>query len=155
MWQESRGAYKVNFEYLEDLFKNNISDLGEHSVIVSEFGGMDAVMQYYNVYNNMESVIRNYTNATIKFGEKYNTKVIFMSPWWQYEDDKEYQMWEDMSPIFRKISEEKGLPKPIEPMYNVINRMFETVDEWKHHTPEDSERWVDYVILKVGEAYGS
>ena len=155
LWQESRGAYKVNFEYLEDLFKNNISDLGEHSVIVSEFGGMDAVMQYYNVYNNMESVIRNYTNATIKFGEKYNTKVIFMSPWWQYEDDKEYQMWEDMSPIFRKISEENGLPKPIEPMYNVINRMFETVDEWKHHTPEDSERWVDYVILKVGEAYGS
>jgi hypothetical protein len=155
LWQQSRTAFKVDFDYLENLFKDNISDLGENSVIVSEFGGMDAVLQYYRRYNNMEEVLRHYTSEVIRFCKKYNTKVIFMCPWWKYERDKDYELWEEMVPIFKKISQERSLPEPIQVMYNVVDRLFETVDEWKHHTPEDSERWVDYVILKVEEAYGS
>ena len=46
LWQTARTAYGVDFDYIKKLLKNNISDLGENSVIVSEFGGMDIVMQY-------------------------------------------------------------------------------------------------------------
>lgn len=155
LWQQSRTAHKVDFEYLENLFKDNIDDLGENSVIVSEFGGMDAVLQYYNKYRNMDTVISKYTSEVIRFCKKYNTKVIFMCPWWKYEKDEDYQLWEDMVPIFKRISKENSLPEPIQVMYNVIDRLFKSVDKWKHHTPEDSERWVDYVILKVEESYGS
>ena len=155
LWQESRTAFGVDFDYLENLFKDNISDLGENTVIISEFGGMDAVLQYYKKYNNMEDVLRKYTSEAIRFCNKYNTKIIFMCPWWKYKEDKDYQLWEDMVPILKKISEENSLPEPIQVMYNVVDRMFKTVDQWKHHTPEDSERWVDYVILKAEESYGT
>ena len=121
LWQESRTAFGVDFDYLENLFKDNISDLGENTVVICEFGGMDAVLQYYKKYGNMEEVIRKYISETIRFCEKYNTKVIFMSPWWKYKEDKDYQPWLDMVPIFKKISEENNLPEPIEVMYNVLN----------------------------------
>jgi hypothetical protein len=155
LWQHSRTTYKIDFEYLEDLFKNNISDLGEHSVIVSEFGGMDAALGQYQKHNNMEEVITRYANEIIYFSKKYNTKLIFMSPWWLVEDDNHYKTWDDMTILFRKISKENNLPEPIEVMYNVVDRMYPVLDEWKHHTPEDSERIVDYVISKVSEYYSN
>jgi hypothetical protein len=37
-----------------------MSDLGENSVIVSEFGGMDAALNQYQKHNNMEDVISKY-----------------------------------------------------------------------------------------------
>jgi hypothetical protein len=155
LWQTSRGAYKVDFDYLKDLFKNNIADLGEHSIIVSEFGGMDAVMEYNKKYKNVDEVMYKYTSEIIKFCKQYNTKLIFLCPWWMYEDDETYQPWEDLTVLLRTISKENALPEPIEVMYNVISRKYTTIDEFKHHTPEDSERIVDYVILKVDELYGS
>jgi len=155
LWQHSRTTYKIDFAYLEDLFKNNISELGEHSVIVSEFGGMDAALNQYQKHNNMEEVITRYTSEIIKFSKKYNTKLIFMSPWWLVEDDNHYKTWDDMTLLFRKISKENNLPDPIEVMHNVVGRMYPVLDEWKHHVPEDSERIVDYVILKVSEYYGN
>ena len=155
LWQHSRTTFKIDFKYLEDLFKNNISDLGEDSVIVSEFGGMDAALNQYQKHSNMQEVISRYANEMINFCKHYNTKLIFMSPWWLVEDDEKYQVWEDMTVLFRKISKENGLPDPIEVMYNVVGRTYPVLDEWKHHTPEDSERIVDYVILKVDESYGS
>jgi len=155
LWQHSRTTYKIDFDYLEDLFKNNMSDLGEHSVIVSEFGGMDAALNQYQKHNNMEDVISKYASEIIKFAKHYNTKLIFMAPWWLVEDDEHYKTWDNMTILFRKISKENNLPDPIEVMYNVVGRSYPVLDEWKHHTPEDSERIVDYVILKVDEAYGS
>ena len=129
--------------------------MGEHSVIISEFGGMDAVMEYNKKYKNVDSVMYKYTSEIIRFCKEYNTKLIFMCPWWMYEDDETYQPWEDVTVLLRKISQENDLPEPIEVMYNVISRKYTTIDEFKHHTPEDSERIVDYVISKVDEYYGS
>lgn len=153
LWQHSRTTYKINLEYLEDLFKDNISNLGEHSVIVSEFGGMDAALGQYQKHNNMEEVITRYLNEIIEFSKKYNTKLIFMAPWWLVEDDEHYKTWDNMTILFRKISKENNLPDPIEVMYNVVGRVYPVLDEWKHHTPEDSEKIVDYVISKVSEYY--
>ena len=153
LWQHSRTTYKINLEYLEDLFKDNISNLGEHSVIVSEFGGMDAALGQYQKHNNMEEVITRYLNEIIEFSKKYNTKLIFMAPWWLVEDDEYYKTWDNMTILFRKISKENNLPDPIEVMYNVVGRVYPVLDEWKHHTPEDSEKIVDYVISKVSEYY--
>ena len=155
LWQTARTAYGVDFDYIKKLLKNNISDLGENSVIVSEFGGMDIVMQYNKKYKDFDDTIYKYTDEVIRFCKEYNTKLIFICPWWLYEEDDIYQPWLDMTELIKKISKEKGLPDPIEIMYNVVGRKYDIADDFKHHTPEDSERIVDYVILKVEEAYGS
>lgn len=155
LWQHSRTAFGVTYKYLEDLFKNNMSDLGENSVIVSEFGGMDAALNQYQKHGNMESVLTKYFNDLLRFCKDYNTKLILMTPWWLVEDDEFYKTWDDITLLFRKLSEDNNLPKPIEVMHNVVGRVYPVLDEWKHHTPEDSERIVDYVILKVDEYYGS
>ena len=47
------------------------------------------------------------------------------------------------------------MPNPIEIMYNVVQRQYPVLDEWKHHTPEDSERIVEYTINKVKEVYNA
>jgi hypothetical protein len=155
LWQHSRTAFKVDESYLENLFKNNIEDLGADSVIVSEFGGMDAALGQYQKHNNMSEIMTKYTSECIKFANKYKTNLIFMAPWWQVDDDNVYQIWHDITDLLKDISEKNNLPKPIEIMYNVLERKYPVLDEWKHHTPEDSERIVDYVILKVDEIYGA
>jgi hypothetical protein len=155
LWQHSRTAWGVDYKYLENLFKNNISELGENVVIVSEFGGMDAALGQYQKHNNMEPVITKYFYETLKFCTDYKTKLIFMSPWWLVKDDDLYKTWDDITLLLRKLSAENGLPHPIEVMHNVIERVYPTVDQWHHHTPEDSERIVDYVISKVDESFSS
>ena len=91
----------------------------------------------------------------LKFCKDHNTKLVLMTPWWLVEDDEFYKTWDDITLLFRKLSEDNNLPKPIEVMHNVVGRVYPVLDEWKHHMPEDSERIVDYVILKVDEYYGS
>lgn len=153
LWQHSRTAWGVDYKYLENLLKDNISELGENSVIVSEFGGMDAALGQYQKHNNMEEVLTKYFYELLKFCTDYKTKFILMSPWWLVEDDNIYKMWDDIALLFRKLSKENNLPDPIEVMHNVIGRVYPTIDQWHHHTPEDSERIVDYVISKVDENF--
>lgn len=151
LWQHSRTAFKVDVEYLENLFKNYLNDLNEECIIVSEFGGMDAALGQYQKHNNMSQIITKYFLETNKFAKKYNTNLIFMAPWWQVDDDNFYQLWHDITDLLKQLSKDNDLPKPIEIMYNVVQRQYPVLDEWKHHTPEDSERIVEYTISKVRE----
>lgn len=155
LWQHSRTAFKIDLEYLENLFKNYINDLNEECIIVSEFGGMDAALGQYQKHSNMTQIINRYASETIKFVKKYNTNLIFMAPWWQVDDDNTYQLWHDITDLLKEISKNNSLPNPIEIMYNVVQRQYPVLDEWKHHTPEDSERIVEYTINKVKEVYNA
>lgn len=153
LWQHSRTTWKVDYKYLENLLKDDLSQLGENSVIVSEFGGMEAALGYYQKHNNMEEVLTKYFYELLKFCTDYKTKFILMPPWWMIEDDNVYKTWDDITLFFRKLSKENNLPDPIEVMHNVLGRNYTTIDEWHHNTPEDSERIVDYIILKVEENF--
>lgn len=149
LWQHSRTAFKVDFNYLEDLFKDHLNELNSESIIVSEFGGMDAALGQYQKHNNMKDIMKKYTSETIRFAKHYNTNLVFMAPWWQVDDDNVYQLWHDITDLLKDISLENNLPKPIEIMYTVLSRQYEFLDEWKHHTPEDSERIVEYTISQI------
>ena len=153
LWQHSRTAWKVDYKYLEHLFKDNMYELGENSVIVSEFGGMDAALGQYQKHNNVEAVITKYFYDLLRFCTDHNTKLILMSPWWLVKDDEWYKAWDDITLLLRKLSAENDLPDPIEVMHNIVERIYPTVDEWHHHTPEDSERIVDYVISRVNDNF--
>lgn len=155
LWQHSRTAFKVDFNYLEDLFKDHIDKLNHESVIVSEFGGMDAALGQYQKHNNMSQIMTKYTSECIKFANKYKTNLIFMAPWWQVDDDRVYQLWHDITDLLKDISKENNLPGPIEIMYTVLGRKYDVLDEWKHHTPEDSEKIVDYTIQQVEKIYNA
>jgi hypothetical protein len=155
LWQHSRTAWGVDYKYLENLFKNNMSELGENSVIVSEFGGMDAALGQYQKHNNLEPVLNKYFYEILKFSKDHKTSLVLMTPWWMVEDDEVYKTWDNITLLFRELSEKNGLPKPIEVMHNVVGRSYPVLDKWGHHTPEDSERIVDYVISKIDEYYGN
>lgn len=155
LWQHSRTAWGIDYKYLENLFKNNMSDLGKNSIIVSEFGGMDAALGQYQKHNNLEPVLTKYFYSILKFCKDNDTKLILMTPWWRVEDDTAYKTWDDITLLFRNLSSENGLPDPIEVMYNVVQRDYPVLDQWSHHTPEDSEKIVDYVISKVNEYCGN
>jgi hypothetical protein len=97
----------------------------------------------------MKDIMKKYTSETIRFAKHYNTHLVFMAPWWQVDDDNVYQLWHDITDLLKDISLENNLPKPIEIMYTVLSRQYEFLDEWKHHTPEDSERIVEYTISQI------
>ena len=118
LWQHSRTAFKVDLEYLENLFKDYLNDLNEECIIVSEFGGMDAALGQYQKHNNMSEVITKYFFETVKFSKKYNTNLIFMAPWLQVDDDKFYKWWHDVTDLLKELSANNNLPEPIEIMYN-------------------------------------
>lgn len=155
LWQHSRTAFKVDFNYLEDLFKDYADKLNNESVIVSEFGGMDAALGQYQKHNNMSQIMTKYTDECIKFADKYKTNLVFMAPWWQVDDDNVYQLWHDITDLLKDISKNNSLPGPIEIMYTVLNRQYDVLDEWKHHTPEDSERIVEYTISQIEKMYNA
>jgi hypothetical protein len=155
LWQHSRTAFKVDFDYLENLFKDHLDKLNEDAVIVSEFGGMDAALGQYQKHNNMSEIMTKYTSECMKFANKYKTNLIFMAPWWQVDDDNFYQLWFDITDLLKDISQKNMLPEPIEIMYNVVQRQYPVLDEWKHHTPEDSERIVEYTISQIEKKYNA
>jgi hypothetical protein len=149
LWQHSRTAFKVDFNYLETLFKDYLDELNSESIIVSEFGGMDAALGQYQKHNNMSQIMTKYTNECISFANKYKTNLVFMAPWWQVDDDNVYQLWHEITDLLKDISTKNNLPSPIEIMYTVVGRQYPVLDEWKHHTPEDSERIVEYTISQI------
>jgi hypothetical protein len=155
LWQHSRTAFKVDFNYLEDLFKDHVDNLNESAVIVSEFGGMDAALGQYQKHNNMSEIMTKYTSECIKFADKYKANLVFMAPWWQVDDDNVYQLWHDITDLLKDISQKNNLPGPIEIMYTVLSRQYDVLDEWKHHTPEDSERIVEYTISQIEKIYNA
>jgi hypothetical protein len=155
VWQHSRTAFGINYEYLESFFKDHLHHLGKNSVIVSEFGAMDAAFGHYQKHGNMQEIVTKYFNNMLKFCKDHNTELLILCPWWMVEDDQFYKIWYDITDLFKKLSKENGLKDPIEIMHTVLERKYEVVDEWKHNTREDSEKIVDYIIAKVSEYYGN
>ncbi len=151
LWQHSRTAHKVDFDYLENLFKDYAHMLDSETIIVPQFGGMDIMLGHFKKHKNMEDVVKKYSESVIKFTKKYGTGLIFMPSWWQPDNKEDYLYFDDMFDLLREISLENGLPEPIKIMDNVVQKDYPVLDIYKHHTPEDSERIVDYIISRIEE----
>lgn len=148
-WQHSQPAYKIGKDSLKKIIDPFYEKIDKDSLIVFEFGTMDALF-HSEKFNTYEVVVERYVESCRKFAEDLGAKFIFMESWNIVPTKKGCQVF---NMYLNEYCSKKGIIAPIKVIGNIVEYNYKSEDFYNHLGRKDSKKVLEYCIKLVKELF--